>query len=302
MPNQKQTNLKEPGEMTEEELLEEEARLGREIAEQEKLLNKEVGERLAGDPELKSAWEGLEEQETRDTIQETGDRRQEAGDVSLNKNEHIGIRTIKRMPAVSQAPRAPTIERKSVVQEKKNEPRLELKAPVKPDAASTFSENTKREIEELRKKLQTLERRDEYTKPPIQTPRTVERRSESSPVLKSALPEPEKRYGVEPAKDLGIGDFDWHGNIGGVEIEKSVEESEEKEELEKAKILEEIEHPPSYAETTAFEKSLGKSEETTATEPNEEKSKPEAEPDKEELEKIRQIRYGGGDPYREPVE
>ena len=138
---------------------------------------------------------------------------------------YAGMRTIKRMPAVPQNPRpqAPVTEKREVIQEKRIEQKTELNKPVQTN--SDFSDNTKREIEELRKKLQTLERKEEYTKPiKTQTPGVVERRSESSPVLRSALSEPEKRYGVEPAKDLGAGDFDWQGNVGGVEIEKSVEE------------------------------------------------------------------------------
>lgn len=112
--------------------------------------------------------------------------------------------------------------------------------------------------------------------------------------------EPDKKYGIEPAKDLGTEDFEWRGNVGGVEIEENKLSQEEtsEENLDKTKILEEIEHPPVYVPKTNLEEKMDRSSwETKEKETEEAHSGPT-----KNVEEKRKVKYRGEDPYREPVE
>ncbi|GEM_PF-5867287 len=120
----------------------------------------------------------------------------------------------------------------------------------------------------------------------------------------------ERRYGVEPARDLGTDDFDWKGSVGGVEIESQHDEigDSNEEDLDKNKILEEIEHPPSYAPKTPFENQVFGNSKQTDFRPKSQapENLPTKEPDLKrnprEIENARKERYHNEDPYREPTE
>lgn len=142
-------------------------------------------------------------------------------------------------------------------------------------------------------------------------------KNDKAPVFNSAIKENPpinntKRYGIEPAKDLGANDFDWKGNVGGVEIENQYEEEDDEENLDKSRILEEIEHPPAYGQKTAFERQITGESRQTDFRPKPRPSAPENLPtgnndlpfakSQEEIEKSRKERYHSTDPYREPLE
>lgn len=173
----------------------------------------------------------------------------------------------------------------------------------------TETADQKSEIEILKEKIKKLEEKQWQNLPPEKVKNDYQMPTAKISPQKTEI----KRFGITPARDLGAEDFDWKGNVGGVEIEGEEKESGEEEVLDKAQILEEVENPPSYSPTTSFENRLKKNNAQTdfRTEESEapaeqinltQEKMPEEEVVPEEIEQERKETYKSGDPYREPIE
>jgi len=175
--------------------------------------------------------------------------------------------------------------------------------------SQTETVDQKSEIEILKEKIKRLEEKQWQNITPERVKSDYQMPIATIPIKKTEA----KRFGIAPARDLGAEDFDWKGNVGGVEIEGEEKENGEEEILDKAQILEEVENPPSYSPTTSFENRMR--EKDVQTDFKTEKSEAPAEqinltqeetPDEdvapEKVEQERKETYKSGDPYREPIE
>lgn len=338
MTNQNQTNFKDPEEMTDEELLEGINQLETEISKQEEFLRASVIKRIANDPELRSGFEEMKKEEEEEKIRnvatatddrvlnplqrqtnQTGRGGQETQRIAgLRENSQqsrptpanpVQERTTpvpnlasalgeRQKPELYQAPSVPPERRPYDTGESLKRIREELsRTQSAPEVRTRPENNFIRPNDTTKSPVETApERAEPVTRPPTEAP--ARSRLEQS----GGSAQAGGRYGIEPARDLGTDDFDWQGEVGGVEIEKNIQEEDGEEGVpDRASILQEIEHPPAYVPKTSLEKKM-----ETNFDPGRplKEEKPVAEPNipPKKIEESRQARYRSSDPYREPVD